>query len=293
MSAPVAPGRGTETTAAGSGPSRVAAASASRRPPAEAPAPGSEADLEMYLDRPTWHWTLTRVVVRLVVGCLFRLRVEGIERYPTGPAVLCFNHMSWFDPFVIVAAVPPTPRLSMFGPREADMSVGWRNRTMGWIGLPVPFRPAKDDLIGATRRAARVLERGRVLHIAGEGRIHVGERALLPLSDGPAYFALRSRVPLVPVAINGTGWLGFGRTIRVRIGEPIAVEGRPTKAAVAALTARLTADLLALVADFPDRRPPGPLWRRLTELFNDWPEGSRPPLPRPNGDPGSGADRPR
>lgn len=251
---------------------------------ASLPIPGSEADLEAYLDRPMWRWTLTRALTRALVGCLFRLRVEGLDRYPTGPAVLCFNHQSWFDPFVIFAAVPALPRMSMFGPREADMSVGWRNRAMGWVGLPVPFHPAKDDLIGATRRASRVLERGRVLYIAGEGRIHVGERDLLPVSDGPAYFALRSRVPLVAVAVNGTGWLGFGRTVRVRIGEPIATGGRPTRAAVDALTARLTADLLGLTADFPDRRPPGRFWRRLTELFNEWPEGSRPPLAAQRGD---------
>jgi len=254
---------------------------AAARAPARRPVPGSEADLERYLDRPTWHWTLTRSVIRVIVGCLFRLRVEGLDRYPTVPAVLCFNHQSWFDPFAIVAAVPARPGMSMFGPREADMSVGWRNRAMGWVGIPVPFHPAKDDLIGATRRSARVLERGRVLFIAGEGRIHNGERNLLPLSGGPAYFALRSNVPLIPIAVNGTGWLGFGRTVRVRFGEPIATGGRPTKTAVDALTARLTADLLALTADFPDRQPPGRLWRRLTEAFNDWPEGSRPSLVAP------------
>ena len=263
----------TQVAARGADPGTRAPRDSERRP-----VPGSEADLESYLDRPTWHWTLTRALIRVVVGCLFRLRVEGIDRYPAGPAVLCFNHQSWFDPFALVAAVPATPRLSMFGPREVDMAVGWRNRVMGWIGVPVPFHPAKDDLIGATRRAARVLERGRVLYIAGEGRIHIGERNLLHLSDGPAFFALRSHVPLVPVAVNGTGWLGFGRILRVRIGQPIAVDGRPTKTAVAALTARLTADLLALTADFPDREPPGRPWQRLTELFNDWPEGSRPPL---------------
>ena len=238
----------------------------------------SEADLVAYLGRPAWRWALTRTLVRGLVACLFRLRVEGLERYPTSPAVLCFNHQSWFDPFVVVAAVPARPRLSMFGPREADMSVGWRNRAMGWVGIPVPFHPAKDDLIGATRRAAAVIEHGRVLYIAGEGRVHVGERNLLPVSDGPAFFALRSGVPLVAVAVNGTGWLGFGRTLRVRIGEPIAAEGRPTRSAVRRLTERLEADLLALTADFPDRRPPGRVWRRLTELFNDWPEGARPPL---------------
>ena len=56
-----------------------------------------------------------------------------------------------------------------------------------------------------------------------------------PLDEGAAFFALRSGVPLVPVAINGTSWLAFGRRIRVRVGEPIADRGRPTREAVAEL----------------------------------------------------------
>jgi 1-acyl-sn-glycerol-3-phosphate acyltransferase len=237
-----------------------------------------DAQTTAILDQPAWHASLARLVMSGVVRTTLRLRVEGIERYPGRPAVICFSHQSWFDPFVLVAALPGRPRISFFGPKEADMSIGWRNRLMSWIGWPVPFHPAKDDLIGSTRRVGRVLERGHVLLIAGEGRIHVGEGNLLPLSDGPAYFALRSGVPLVPVAVNGLGWIAFGRTVRVRVGEPIPASGRPTRENVDALTARCTADLRALIADFPDRRPPGPFWQRVTELFNDWAEGSRPPV---------------
>jgi 1-acyl-sn-glycerol-3-phosphate acyltransferase len=83
----------------------------------------------------------------------------------------------------------------------------------------------------------------------------------------------------VPIAVNGTGWLAFGRTIRVRIGEPIIPEGRPTRERVEELTERATEALRALVADYPDRPAPGPLGRRLTELFNEWPEGVRPEVP--------------
>jgi 1-acyl-sn-glycerol-3-phosphate acyltransferase len=114
--------------------------------------------------------------------------------------------------------------------------------------------------------------------IAGEGRIHRGERELLPLAAGTAYFALRSGVPIVPLAINGTSWLGFGRTIRIRVGQAIPAEGRPTKEAVEALTAHTAAALHALTADFPDRPEPGRFGRWLTEVFNDWPEGARPAL---------------
>ena len=159
------------------------------------------------------------------------------------------------------------------------MAVGARNRLMRWVGTAVPYRPGKNDLLDATRRVGAIFAGGGTLAIAGEGRIHAGERVVLPLSEGPAFFALRGGVPLVPIAINGTGWLAFGRTVRVRIGEPIAPSGRPSRERVDTLTAQATAALTALVADHPDRPPPGRLGRWLTELFNDWPEGSRPALP--------------
>src|SRR6267143_6967234 len=83
----------------------------------------------------------------------------------------------------------------------------------------------------------------------GEGRIHAGETELLPLSAGAAYFALRSGIPLVPIAINGTSWLRFGGRIRVRIGAPITTQGRPTREAVADLTKRAWSGLHDMVAD--------------------------------------------
>jgi 1-acyl-sn-glycerol-3-phosphate acyltransferase len=114
-----------------------------------------------------------------------------------------------------------------------------------------------------------------VLAIAGEGRIHVGERDLLEIQEGAAYFALRSGVPVIPVAINGTSWLGFRRRLRVRIGQPIATGGRASGEAVAALTDETWRALKALIADAEDPAPPGRFGRWLTERFNDWPEGSR------------------
>ncbi len=229
--------------------------------------------------RRTARYLLAGVLLKVAMRCYVRLRVEGADRLPRGPAVLCFSHQSWTDPFVLVAVLPLRPRLYFFGPKEDDMAIGGRNQLMSWVGTTVPYRPAKNDLLDATRRVAIVFAAGGTLAIAGEGRIHAGEGTILPLSDGPAFFALRNGVPLVPIAINGTGWLAFARTVRVRIGEPLAADGRPTRERVAALTAGATRALEEAVADFPDRRPPGRFGRWLTELFNDWPEGARPPDP--------------
>ena len=110
----------------------------------------------------------------LAVRLYLRLRVEGTERLPHGPAMLCFNHQSWADPFVVVAALPARPDIMFFGPREADMGVGRKNRLIRWTQRDVPFRPDKRGLISVARRVQAIFERGDRLAIAPEGRIHAG-----------------------------------------------------------------------------------------------------------------------
>jgi 1-acyl-sn-glycerol-3-phosphate acyltransferase len=223
------------------------------------------------------YWLVT-ILVRLAVGVYVRLRVEGRERLPAGPAMLCFNHQSWAGPFIVAAALPGRPDIMFFGPKEADMRIGRKNRLIAWSRRGVPFRPDRTGLIEITRRVQAIFARGDRLAISPEGRIHAGERVVLPLDEGVAYFALRAGVPIVPIGITGVGWLRFGGTVRVRIGDPIRSSGRPTKQQVAELTAATRRALLELVADGRDREPPGRFGRWLTEVFQDWPEGSRPPI---------------
>jgi len=244
------------------------------RPPRPTRRPG---DLPPHRGRTARYW-LTQVLIRVLPRAFVRLRVEGTERWPRSAAIVCFNHLNWADPIVLMGAVPARPWFHFFGPKEEDMMVGGRNRLMRWSGISVPYWPGGRGLVEAARRVKAVLDDGAILAFAAEGRIHIGERIVPPLSEGAAWFAIRNEVPLLPVAINGTSWLAFGRTVRIRVGEPIdstAFEGR---AGTAALTALARVRLEELLADFPERPAPGRFGRWLTEVFNEWTEGARPPV---------------
>ncbi len=229
-------------------------------------------------DLPPWQravrYSMTRTFVRLLALSLVRLRLEGREHI-VSPALYCFNHLGWTDPPVIMASFPSSIRLYFYGPKEETLQRGTRNRIMWWTGVSVPFRPEKDDLLTSVKRAEAIFDSGASLAIAGEGAIHIHEGDLLPLQEGAAYLAMRARVPIVPVAITGTSWVGFRRLIRVRVGEPIPTGVRPTHEAIREYSWRTWHALRAMVADDHDLAVPGPFGRWLTDLFNDWGPGGR------------------
>src|SRR5664280_428179 len=132
-------------------------------------------------------YAAARLVVPAGVKLYSRLRVEGLTRLPAGPFVLCFSYQNWADPLFVLGAMPGRPRIFFFGPEQEEMRRGIRNRLMRWAGVAVPFRPGNRGLVTATARARALLGDGAIVAIAGEGRIHAGEGALLPLRAGPAY----------------------------------------------------------------------------------------------------------
>lgn len=228
------------------------------------------------------HW-LGRLIAIVSMKTWFRIEVVGAERIGQGPVVLCFNHLSWTDPLVLMAAFPSAPRLFFYGPKEADLRKGGRNRFMWWFGVCVPFSPLKDDLLTSVRWVQAVFDTGGALAISGEGTIHVHEGDLLPFQEGPAYMALRGGVPLVPVAITGTSWARFRGRVQVRIGDPIPTGERPTRQALADYTARIWHAIRAMVDADHDSAPPSRFERWVTDLFNDWGPGGRAAAERRHG----------
>jgi 1-acyl-sn-glycerol-3-phosphate acyltransferase len=209
-------------------------------------------------------WGLNRFIVRF----LFDVRATGLEHWPAPPFQLVANHHNGVDPLLVMSIAPVEPRITWFGPREADFSRGFKNRLMAFFGGVIPYHPEMTTLTSAVRAVRRVFEAGGVLGIFAEGRIGFSESQLLPLEEGAAAFAAISGVPVVPCAIVGSTDLWFRRPIEVRFGEPILTDAARGRAARAALEVRIREGIGALLPDSEPRLPRRRPLSFLTDLLN-------------------------
>ena len=206
-------------------------------------------------------WNLNRVLMRIV----FDVRATGLEHWPGPPFQLVANHHNGMDPLLVMSVTPVEPRITWFGPREANFGRGFKNRVMAYFGGIIPYNPEKTTLTSAVRAVRRVFEADGVLGIFAEGRIGFRESSLLPFEDGAAAFAAASGVPVVACAVVGSTDLWFRRRVEVRFGRPIPTESVKGREARSALEERIRDEIQALL---PDRAPRLPRHRPLSFLTN-------------------------
>lgn len=148
------------------------------------------------------------------------MRVSGREHFPrTGPAILAVNHASNWDPLVLGAAVGDFRRWYGIGKKEVfDVPlVGWFLRQCG--GIPVD-RDRGD--LGAIKASLKILKEGKLYIVFPEGTRGFGKRKRRPHS-GVGLFAQRSKAPVVPVHLQGTGrgLLPVYGGLKVTVGPPL------------------------------------------------------------------------
>jgi 1-acyl-sn-glycerol-3-phosphate acyltransferase len=200
-------------------------------------------------------WVSNRLLVRM----LFDVRATGVDRWPEAPFCLVLNHHNGWDPMLVMAALPLRPRVTWFGPKEADFSRGFKNRVMAFFGGVIPYDPDKTTLTSAVRAVRRVFAANGVLGIFAEGRVGFRETELLPFEEGAVAFAASAGVPVVPAAIVGSTVLWFRRRVDVRFGDPIPTQGARSHEARHEVEERLRRAIVELLPRaepaLPRRRP--------------------------------------
>ena len=157
---------------------------------------------------------------------LWDLEIFGRENLPTGPHVVAPNHFSFIDPVVVTLAEGRNVRyLAAAGLFDKHPAFA---RLISFFGA-IPAHKDRPP-IRAIRAALAELAEGRPVGVFPEGRRVTTWGDAEPMR-GAAWLAVRTAVPIIPVAIIGSdGTLShrnprFSRcTVRVRMLPAIRVE---------------------------------------------------------------------
>ena len=163
-------------------------------------------------------------------------------------AVYTANHTSFMDTPVVFSSLPFQFRILAKQSLWKWPFIGWHLNRSGQI--PVDEESGTGAVTGLNR-AIRALKAGMSLFIFPEGG-RTEDGCLQTFMNGPAYIAIRGRVPLIPMALIGTYELlpihshhFRPRPVKLVIGEAID-PSQFTIRQVDALTARLRLEILRL-----------------------------------------------
>jgi 1-acyl-sn-glycerol-3-phosphate acyltransferase len=208
-----------------------------------------------------------RIIIRiaLVVFRLlgFRFDVRGSEHVPTtGGAIICSNHVSYFDFTFLGLGALPQHRLVRFMAKVAVFDHWFSGRFMRAMQhIPVDRRAGT----AAFEAAVRSLKDGEVVGVFPEATISTSF-TVKDLKAGVARMAVDAGVPIIPAAVWGghrvatRGRREFRRGVAVTVllGEPLIAEpGERPQSLLRRTRAAMEALLDEVQRSYPDQ-PAGP-----------------------------------
>ena len=151
-----------------------------------------------------------RFLTWLLIHSFYRVDKRGFENIPaTGPAVLVFNHVSFVDSVLLMAAIRRPIRFVMDHRIHSTPVVGFLFRH----SRTIPIATAKEDPAmkeSAFVEVAKALANGELIGLFPEGRItHTGE--INHFRYGVGRIVSETPVPVVPMALRGLWGSFFSR----------------------------------------------------------------------------------
>lgn len=154
-----------------------------------------------------------RGAIKIYLMFRYKIKVNGIENIPEGGAIIASNHVSNFDPLVLV--VTYHRKITFLAKEELFQSVLGKWFFSGTGMIPVK-RGAGD--VSAIKKSMNILKNDELLGIFVEGGRIKGEESA-GAKSGVAMLSTKTRKPVVPVYIEGD-YKTFS-TITINYGKPI------------------------------------------------------------------------
>ncbi|MCX8111373.1 MAG: 1-acyl-sn-glycerol-3-phosphate acyltransferase [Syntrophorhabdaceae bacterium] len=147
---------------------------------------------------------LARIWARLhLFVCGIKVVIGGNENIKTSPCIFMCNHESVLDIFALYCSLDVPFKWVAKKELFSVPFLGWALRAGGHIAMD---RKRPRRAVESLNRAAQYLKEGKNVLIFPEGTWGKGDR-LLPFKRGGFNLAIKTHVPIVPVAIKGTGEL--------------------------------------------------------------------------------------
>jgi long-chain acyl-CoA synthetase len=198
---------------------------------------------------------VTLKILRGLAWLLLGFRVSGAEHIPTkGPVLLCPNHQSYLDPFLLASVLPyrTLGDLCFLGASEY-FATPLRAALARWLHI-APVDP-DTNLVRAMQAGAFGLKHGKILVLFPEGERSI-DGEVKKFKKGAAILSTQLQVPVIPVAVQGTfdvwprgrgiRWSALvpwkGARVHVRFGAAVPVPPAPAPdVALADMEARYAA----------------------------------------------------
>lgn len=143
-----------------------------------------------------WFFTLLKAIAFIPFYLLYPVKVIGKKNLPKGKVIVVGNHLSAMDIVVQLANLPGFRYTIAKKELNKNKFIG---KFLSWLGAIYMDRD-KADLV-ATKKVLGVLKKGYGLSMYPEGHRNRTEEDLLPIKEGAAMFAIKSKSQVVPVII--------------------------------------------------------------------------------------------
>lgn len=153
-----------------------------------------------------------------------KVKLEGMENLQEGPYVFMSNHQGFYDVFALLGHLPFQFKWLVKKELFSIPFLGWTMAAVGYISVD---REGTRETLEAMNQASQKIREGMSVVIFPEGS-RSSDGSIQPFKKGGFTLAIKSGVPIVPIAISGTREImpkdrltASSGKIRIRVDHPI------------------------------------------------------------------------